>query len=117
MITPGSPGRPLLRENKKAGPRVQPRIWLFEVNRGGVAVCWRGVAAGQELACRCMGVPAAFRSWFFPRSMISGEPDEEEPAGDRLELAQISRRCHLGGAAGTRTSFWRDRDVMQGSAQ
>jgi hypothetical protein len=49
--------------------------------------------------------------------MIAGEPDEEEPVEDRLELAQISRRGHLGGAAGTRTSFWRDRDVMQGSAQ
>ena len=49
--------------------------------------------------------------------MITGEPNEEEPVGDRLELAQISRRSHLGGAPGTRTSFWRDRDVMQGSAQ
>jgi hypothetical protein len=49
--------------------------------------------------------------------MITGEPDEEEPAGDRLELAQISRRCYLGGAAGTRTWFWRDRGVMQGLAQ
>jgi hypothetical protein len=49
--------------------------------------------------------------------MITGEPDEEEPAGDRLELAQISCRGHLGGAAGTRASFWRDRDVMLGSAQ
>ena len=49
--------------------------------------------------------------------MITGEPDEEEPVGDRLELARISRRGHLGGAAGTRTSFRRDRDVMQGSAQ
>ena len=49
--------------------------------------------------------------------MITGEPDEEEPVEDRLELAQISRRGHLGGAAWTRTSFWRDRDVIQRSAQ
>jgi hypothetical protein len=48
--------------------------------------------------------------------MITGEPDEE-PVGDRLELAQVSRRGHLGGAAGTGTWFWRDRDVMQGSAR
>jgi hypothetical protein len=49
--------------------------------------------------------------------MITGDLDEEKPAGDRLELAQRSRRVHLGGAAGTRTSLWRDRGVMQGSAQ
>jgi hypothetical protein len=49
--------------------------------------------------------------------MITGEPDEEEPAGGRLELAQVSRGGHLGGAAGTRTVFWRDRGVMRGLAR